>query len=104
MASVLRVRPRPRTRHPPAPARGSQEQRAMASPEGWKGFKNILVAVDFSESARDAFETALGLAREASAKLTALHVYNPPIMFPDGNVWPGLVEQLAADAKKTLEQ
>ncbi len=37
-------------------------------------FKNILVAIDGSGTAAKGFQTALGLAREQSARLNVLHV------------------------------
>ena len=50
--------------------------------------KNVLVAIDFSEGSRAAFDYAAGLARKLGARLTALHVtpqyvtYDPLPAFP----------------------
>lgn len=48
-------------------------------------FKNILVAVDFSPHAEEAVRVAADLGRRFEAKLTLLHVLQPPsYALPDG--------------------
>jgi universal stress protein A len=44
-----------------------------------KDCKNILVAIDFSDSSDNAFQTALGMAQKYGAHLIVLHVINEPV-------------------------
>lgn len=47
--------------------------------------KNVLVAVDFSETSDHAVETAIELANKFDGKVTLLHAYEIPALgFPDG--------------------
>lgn len=43
-------------------------------------FKKMLVPVDFSDCSQRALEAALSLAAAQGAKVTALHVYEPPYL------------------------
>lgn len=47
-------------------------------------FKNILVATDFSESAKQALELGIYLAQKHQASLTLLHTFEAPIQVYDG--------------------
>ncbi|MDA3903541.1 MAG: universal stress protein [Desulfuromusa sp.] len=44
-----------------------------------KNFSTVLVAVDFSDSSDNAFQTALSMAKSFSAQLLVLHVINEPV-------------------------
>ena len=45
-------------------------------------FRTILVATDFSESSQDAFDVALGIARDAGADVHVLYVVPDPLNLP----------------------
>jgi nucleotide-binding universal stress UspA family protein len=47
--------------------------------------ERILVATDFSDAADGALDYAIGLARVFGAKITIVHAYEPPPIFPDGS-------------------
>ncbi len=47
------------------------------------GFRHILVAIDFSESAANAFEYASALAQKFNSELTLLHVVEPTVYSPN---------------------
>src|SRR5260221_7481624 len=52
-------------------------------------YRNILVAVDFSEPSKRALLMPSDLAREVGATLTILHVYQLPVYpLPDGVLLP----------------
>ena len=44
-----------------------------------KNFKTILVAIDFSDSSDNAFQAALMMSKQFSARLLILHVINEPV-------------------------
>ena len=69
-----------------------------------KGFHNILVPTDFSESAALAEEFAISLATKFDATITLLHIHTPPVIYTDamtGFVWP--YEELAKQAETALQ-
>jgi nucleotide-binding universal stress UspA family protein len=70
-------------------------------------FRQILCAVDFSESSLDALAHAISMAEEADAQLTALHVVEfIPVMFGEPAVpvpdLSAVREAAAADARRRL--
>jgi len=68
-------------------------------------FKNILVAVDFSESSRRALELAVSLADRFGARLVVLHVIQPQVYTPGAEVaWNGLLEAALSDARCRLDE
>ena len=70
-------------------------------------FKNILVAIDGSGTAAKGFQTALGLAREQSARLNVLHVVDErgPVMYPEGGAFVSeMIYLLRESGKKILAQ
>ncbi|BDG02207.1 universal stress protein [Anaeromyxobacter oryzae] len=64
----------------------------------------ILCAVDFSRSARDALETAADLARKVGARLTLVHVHDVP-RAPGARVQvqPEQVQQEADEVRRKLD-
>lgn len=68
-------------------------------------WKRICCAVDFSESARVALETAAGLAKDAGATLALVHAYAVPAPVGDFLVTPKDLGQLAsAEAERTMKR
>ena len=64
---------------------------------------HILVPTDFGEPAQSAVEVGLELAIKLDAKLTVLHVYEPPIFpYAVGVYLP--TEELYAAARKTTKE
>ncbi|PLX87314.1 MAG: universal stress protein [Desulfuromonas sp.] len=72
-----------------------------------KSFKKILVAIDFSDSSDNAFQAALMMARQFSARLMILHVINEPVDLRGFYVphisFDKLEEEIAEGAKKLME-
>ncbi|PLX89768.1 MAG: universal stress protein [Desulfuromonas sp.] len=72
-----------------------------------KKFSTILVAIDFSDSSDNAFQAAMMLAREFSAKLLILHVINEPVDLRGFYVphisFDKLEEEIEEGAKKLME-
>lgn len=72
-----------------------------------KEFKTILVAVDFSDSSNNAFQMALSMASNFSAKLYVLHVINEPVDLRGFYVphisFEKLEEEIEEGAKKMME-
>jgi nucleotide-binding universal stress UspA family protein len=68
-------------------------------------FSNILVAVDGSETAAHAFETALQLACETGARLHPLYVIELPLMIPEvRGVDPAVMRQaLEQDGEQFMQ-
>ncbi len=72
-----------------------------------KDFSTILVAVDFSDSSANAFQSALSLAKKFSARLIILHVINEPVDLRGFYVphisFDKLEEEIEEGAKKMME-
>ncbi|NOQ52085.1 MAG: universal stress protein [Desulfuromonadaceae bacterium] len=72
-----------------------------------KDFSTILVAVDFSDSSVNAFQSALSLAKKFSAHLIILHVINEPVDLRGFYVphisFEKLEEEIEEGAKKMME-
>ncbi|MDT8421080.1 MAG: universal stress protein [Desulfuromonadales bacterium] len=70
-------------------------------------FSTILVAIDFSDSSDNAFQAAMMLAREFSARLLILHVINEPVDLRGFYVphisFDKLEEEIEEGAKKLME-
>lgn len=71
---------------------------AASPPLCWK---NILVAVDFCELSRETLKIAMGIARQAAAKLTLLHIVRVPASY-SMDALPG-VDELLTSARDCLE-
>ncbi|CAG4925064.1 hypothetical protein LMG31841_05448 [Paraburkholderia saeva] len=66
-------------------------------------FRRILVAIDGSETARQAFEAALQLARESSAQLLPLYVVDNPLMAYDALAYdPSILREACLEAGRGL--
>lgn len=66
--------------------------------------KNILVPLDFSEMSFKSLQYAVPFARQFGAKLTLLHVLNPPVC-PSDFPFPGpLGQDCCAAVEKRLEE
>ncbi|MEO1227590.1 MAG: universal stress protein [Myxococcota bacterium] len=61
-----------------------------------KTYRNILVATDFSPRADVALETAVGLARRSSGRLTLIHVL-PPVSRTPSDLSPEAEERMARE-------
>ncbi len=74
-----------------------------------KPYKNILIAIDFSESADQVIERALDIARRNNAGTSLLHVVDhlPPLGFGEEPLiapdWMIPEQQLLDQAKKSLD-
>ncbi|HKJ05564.1 MAG TPA: universal stress protein [Geopsychrobacteraceae bacterium] len=72
-----------------------------------KNFDSILVAIDFSDSSDNAFQAALMMARQFSARLLILHVINEPVDLRGFYVphisFDKLEEEIEEGAKKLME-
>ena len=72
--------------------------------DGKLELSRIVAATDFSESSKHAINTAVDIARQFSAKLTLVHVVDPPIVPPQ---WQPLLEESdekrIADARTRLD-
>jgi len=67
---------------------------------------HILVPIDFSAYAEQALDYAIALAQKLQARLTLLHVIQPPIVASaDMNVWPSstFVDELEAAITGDME-
>ena len=72
-------------------------------------FRTILVATDFSESSQEAFDVALGIARDTGADVHALYVVPDPLNLPwvvegAGMDFIELQRTWMADARRELTQ
>jgi nucleotide-binding universal stress UspA family protein len=70
-------------------------------------WRNICVAIDFSDASRAAMEVAADLARRFDGALVLLHAYPiPGYTFPDGSIVasPRMMQELAEHAEKHLEE
>ena len=72
-------------------------------------FRTILVATDFSESSQEAFDVALGIARDTGAHVHALYVVPDPLNLPwvvegAGMDFIELRRTWMADARRELTQ
>lgn len=70
--------------------------------------QHILVPVDFSEPSEQALDSAIELAGKLKARLTLLHIVQPPVLGtgPDvglGAAYADLTAQMEADAGRALE-
>lgn len=72
-----------------------------------KTFNTILVAIDFSDSSDNAFQAALMMSRQFSARLLILHVINEPVDLRGFYVphisFDKLEEEIEEGAKKLME-
>ena len=72
-----------------------------------KSLEKILVAIDFSDSSDKAFNTALFMAKQFSARLVLVHVINEPIDLRGFYVphisFDKLEEEIRAGAEKMME-
>jgi nucleotide-binding universal stress UspA family protein len=70
-------------------------------------FGKILLATDFSDASRTAFEAAVKIARDSGGRLDLVHVYQIPPAASLGFAPPGIYEDferaVRADAEKKLE-
>jgi nucleotide-binding universal stress UspA family protein len=69
--------------------------------------RHILVPTDFSDGAREAFTTAIGLARDSGARLTLFHVNHVPTStFPDVilPMTPDLVRDIEYSTQTVLKR
>jgi nucleotide-binding universal stress UspA family protein len=67
---------------------------------------HILVPIDFSTYAEQALDTAIALAQKLQARMTLLHVIQPPLVVGvDMPVWPSaaFVEELEAEITHDME-
>jgi nucleotide-binding universal stress UspA family protein len=65
--------------------------------------RHILVPTDFSDSSREAFETAIEMARDTGARLTLFHVHHvPTTIFPD--VILPITPELVHDIEHSVDQ
>ena len=73
-----------------------------------KVLKTVLVAIDFSDSSDQAFNTALFMAQKFSARLVLVHVINEPVDLRGFYVphisFDKLEEEITAGAEKMMEQ
>jgi len=72
-------------------------------------FRTILIATDFSESSQEAFDVALGIARDTGADVHALYVVPDPLNLPwvvegAGMDFIELQRTWMADARRELTQ
>jgi universal stress protein A len=73
-----------------------------------KAYQNVLIAIDFSESADQVIERALDIAKQNNAKVSLLHVVDhlPPLGFGEEPLiapdWMIPEQQLMDEAKKSL--
>ncbi len=67
--------------------------------------KRILVATDFSETAKEALEYALAMAKPLGAEIVLMHAWEIPVYaFPDGAMIPGgLFDGLEAASDEALQ-
>lgn len=74
-----------------------------------KAYENILIAIDFSESADQVIERALDIAKQSNAKTSLLHIVDhlPPLGFGEEPLiapdWMIPEQQLMEEAKKSLQ-
>jgi len=68
-----------------------------------KAFSNVLVPVDFSESARHAAELAADLVVPGGAGITLLHVIDVPVAFYGEPAIPGFMRDLDKHSSDQLE-
>jgi len=72
-----------------------------------KNFESILVAIDFSDSSDNAFQAALMMAKQHSARLLILHIINEPVDLRGFYVphisFDKLEEEIEEGAKKLME-
>jgi len=75
-----------------------------------KAYKNVLIAIDFSESANQVIDRALEIAKQTNAKVSLLHVVDhlPPLGFGEEPLiapdWMIPEQQLLDEAKKIPAQ
>lgn len=73
-----------------------------------KSFSTILFATDFSEGSDNAFDYALSLARQYSARLVLIHVINEPVDLRGFYVphisFENLEKEIEDGARKMMEQ
>jgi nucleotide-binding universal stress UspA family protein len=67
-------------------------------------FRHILAPTDFSEYSKKAVASALALAKKFGAKLTILHVIEPPPYPIDGYVPPSLSTTFLEDLERQASQ
>lgn len=66
-------------------------------------FRNILVPIDFDDTANRALAQAVSLARALHANITVLHVYGLPVYnYPDGSFIPS--PEVASSIKQAAHQ
>ncbi len=61
--------------------------------------RHILVPTDFSDGSREAFVTALDLARDTGARLTLFHVHHVPT-----SVFPDVILPMSPELVRNVEQ
>jgi nucleotide-binding universal stress UspA family protein len=67
-------------------------------------FKRILVATDFTDSSKPAFEEAIELAQRNGSELLIGHAYQPPIMTQADAVAPGVYDEWDRNLRFGVEQ
>jgi nucleotide-binding universal stress UspA family protein len=67
-------------------------------------FKRILVATDFTDSSKPAFEEAIELAQKNGAELLIGHAYQPPNMTQADAVAPGVYDEWDRNLRFRIEQ
>jgi nucleotide-binding universal stress UspA family protein len=66
-------------------------------------FKKILCPIDFSDGAQEAMRIATQLAKETSAELVLIHVWQPPFSYaPEAALSPDLSEVVHQNAEQNL--
>lgn len=73
-----------------------------------EAYKNVMIAIDFSDSADQVIERALDIAKQSNANISLLHVVDhlPPLGFGEEPLiapdWMIPEQQLLEEAKKSL--
>jgi nucleotide-binding universal stress UspA family protein len=67
-------------------------------------FKRIMVATDFTDASKPAFEEAIELAQKNGSELLIGHAYQPPNMFQADAVAPGVYDEWDRNLRTQVEQ
>ena len=63
-------------------ARRRRSSGSLATKAIMKSFRRVLLATDFSQASRQAFEEAIELSKDNGAELLIVHAYRPPNLLP----------------------
>ncbi len=69
-----------------------------------KPFNRIMVATDFTDASKPAFEEAIELAKKNGAELLISHAYQPPNVVQADAVAPGVYEEWDHNLRTQVEQ